>query len=264
MKAFLLFFLAFCVVAKLSLLGSASMTLELLSERSELWPERISVKTELTGEKHGNLLKPGVEGIFLGMKEGRCVVDLGHNGIFYLAVEETDLEKRALERMGTRRFADEGLFARRYSKYFLQADSRKPMKIDAFASADYFLVLLLNIDESESGEDKLRQFLDSLKSSVFVEYSIQPWVIPSATVDGAFLDAFGKELGELPVIAEFLKESFIHANQHLLAASNCNQAVLVDKNGKQIAAQKDLDGAKGKEFLESLREPISSDLTNRP
>lgn len=118
-----------------------------LSE-SVWWPDRIAAKKSLIGEMHGNKIAVGKEGQLVRVQNGNCIIDFGHNGVFAIALEQTDLVARIAENKRNNN-KNSISFPFRWIKSFYIPQAKRPCQLVDYLEYEKFLLVFYPLEKLE-------------------------------------------------------------------------------------------------------------------
>lgn len=218
-------------------------------QMSKYWPQKVTVHKDIVGETHGNTVPGGRAWEFMRYQDGKCLVDMGHNGIFWLAPEETDLRERMLRLENERQFPFQGLFTFRYTKSFYDPETLKGYQLRGeLDEVEYFVLFYFDYDKSSPKTHALGIFISEFQEILKAEYQLGVLLLP--TQDPISTNGFEDYIDSgfnAPTVVPYLQDGVIHSLQH--KASKNGDVVVVDKFGKVL----------GQFFLQDLGEQADSD-----
>jgi hypothetical protein len=202
-------------------------------EHSKFWPEKVTVNIEVTGVKHGNSVKPGREWIFLRYQDGKCLLDLGHNGIHALNVEDTDILERVTKISEENFFPFQGLFTYRYTKSFYDPKTLRGFQLGDMDQFDYFVLFYFDYESGSNTAHILGDFIRNYAEKINAEIKLAVLLIPSNNIiaDGALSDYIADGL-VAPTATPFMLKGMMHTLKHDYEIKG--DVVLIDKFGKII------------------------------
>ena len=153
-----------------------------LFEASKFWPEKVTVSAEITGVKHGNVVKPGKEWVFLRYQDGKCLVDMGHNGIQALDVEDTDILERMTKISEERTFPFQGLFTYRYTKSFYDPKTLRGLQLGDLDPYDYFVLFYFDYESSIDVTKTLKEFIQKYANELNTEMKVEVLLLPGGNI----------------------------------------------------------------------------------
>ena len=207
-------------------------SISLLSE-SRFWPEKITVNSEVIGVTHGNVVKPKKEWVFLRYQDGKCLVDMGHNGIHALNVEDTDILERVAKISKERTFPFQGLFTHRYTKSFYDPKTLRGFQLGDLDQYDYFVLFYFNYESGSDTTNILGDFISNYMEEMKAKMNLMALLVTSNNVlaDGLLSDYIADGL-VAPTATPFLYKGMVHTLKH--DHETIGDVVLVDKFGKVI------------------------------
>ena len=220
--------LATILLLTLGLVGcqSPQSTISEYERMSDSWPYELRTKTPLRGKMHGNTVPAGTKGILIRVENETALVDFGHNGIHHLPLADTDFD--ALFKHGSKR--SHGLFSERYEKMFYMPFDLQGLRYGELGSFDYFVIVYFEFDPSLEASS-LSNILAVYDKLFIREYNTQIMLLPYGAT-APHMRSFIKQNFNYPTVADHLKKSFIHANQH--EPMQMEGTVLIDDNGRII------------------------------
>lgn len=234
-----------------------SVEFEELARMSEFWPERVATSVGLVGELHGNNIQPGFEGLLIRVEEDGVLLDFGHNGIFLLPIDQTDLADRVAKLKLSKSTNDRGLIAKRHTKSFYNIDLSRPHGAHDFDQIMYFIFIYTRIDGNRLTDIEKVFGKDSIFSNAA---DVQPLLLP---LSAEYPDDLETSDVSIPIVMPYHREALIRG---LAFESDESEEfiVLTDKNGR-ILSVFPLDFAEGESGLpSSINRLISEDNKQHP
>ena len=203
---------------------------DLLSD-SKYWPKQVVVHKEIVGETHGNIVPGGRRWEFIRYQDGKCRVDMGHNGIFHFEPGDTDFVERVQRNLKERTFPYQGLFTYRFTKSFYRPET---LKGDQFGGdledMEYFVLVHFTYRKDDTQTQALgnfnRIFKDSLREQCEAAVLFLPTnnIIEEDIVTDYISDGF-----DSPTVVPFMREGMMHSLG--LEIKTKGDVAVVDKNG---------------------------------
>lgn len=228
-------------------------------EHSKFWPEKVTVNSEVTGATHGNIVKPGNEWIFLRYQDGKCLVDMGHNGIHALNAEDTDILERVTKISKERTFPFQGLFTHRYTKSFYDPKTLRGFQLGDLDQYDYFVLFYFNYESGSDTANILGDFISNYMEEMKAEMNLMALLATSNNVlaNKTLLDYISDGL-VAPTATPFLYKGMVHTLEH--DHETRGDVVLVDKFGKVIE-QFFLSKLDDKALYETLKQAVEKEAS---
>ena len=202
-------------------------------ESSQFWPDKVAVNVETIGVKYGNIVEPGKNWIFLRYQDGKCLVDMGHNGIHALNVEDTDILERVTKISEERTFPFQGLFTYRYTKSFYNPETLRGFQLGDMDPYDFFLLFYFDYESGSHLVEVLGEFIQGYLNELNTEMKVEVLLLPSGNVIvEKKLENYISDGLVAPTITPFLCEGTIYTLKHDHEVKG--DVVLVDKFGKVI------------------------------
>ena len=219
-----------CGLLVLSVYASGSAC---LLNQSKFWPNMVTVNVDVTGVTHGNTVKSGKEWTFLRYEGEKCLVDMGHNGIHTLNIEDTDVLARVVKNAEERTFPYQGLFTHRYTKSFFDPKTLRGLQHQDLDAFDYFLLCYFDYQSGSSISHTLGNFVKNHKMKTAKEMKLAVLLLPSKNViEDNLVSDYISDGFDAPTATPFMLEGMMHTLQHQHETKG--DLVLIDKNGKII------------------------------
>ena len=230
----------FFAISSLSFLGAVSAlhankeldSINLLNE-SKFWPERVTVNVEITGVTYGNTVKSGQEWIFLRYEDGKCLVDMGHNGIHTFAADDTDIAERISNISKKRAFPFRGLFTHRYTKSFYDPKKMRGLQLGDLDQYEFFVLFYFDYESGSNVAKTLAEFIQKYLNELNTEMKLEVLMLPSGNIiaDGKLSDYIADGL-VARTATPFMLKGMVHTLKHDYKIKG--DVVLIDKFGKVI------------------------------
>lgn len=203
-----------------------------LLDESQYWPDKITVKKEVTGRMHGNAVPAGREWIFLRYEEGKCLVDMGHNGIFRFEPEDTDIVERIRRNEKERPSDFQGLFTHRFTKAFFDPATLKGYQFGGpLESCEYFLLIFFDYQQGSVQAATLGEFVRDHAASLKDKMDVGTLLVPSGNIiAGKMVEDYLQDGLNAPTIAPYKHEAMLYTLQY--EPDKQGDVLLVDKSGR--------------------------------
>jgi len=231
MKPILSCFVAFFICCISFLHSSVELGRGSLPSRSMYWPLKVTVHKAIVGKMHGNTVTGGQEWEFLRYQNGKCLVDMGHNGIFKLNIEDTDLLERMALSAEEKRPPYQGLFTYRYTKSFFDPVSLKGYQLwGPLEQYEYFVLFYFDYKEGSNDVTLIGDFISHHIDNVKASFDLGVLLIPSGNiVANKEIESYITDGLNAPTAVPLMREGLIHTLQH--HAKSNGDVVILDKNG---------------------------------
>lgn len=225
--------LRFIILSSLYLATPLSIFGSSILDNSKFWPEKVTVNVEITGVKHGNIVKPGSEWMFLRYENGKCLVDMGHNGIHALNVKDTDVLERVKKISEENIFPREGLFTYRYTKSFHDPKTLRGLQSGDLDKYDYFALFYFDYESGSKVTEVLSNFVKNYTNKAESKLNLKVlFIVSNNLLKEKQLSDYITDGLFAPTSTPFLYESTVYTLAH--DHEKKGDVVLVDKFGKVI------------------------------
>ncbi|PXA03759.1 hypothetical protein DDZ13_10730 [Coraliomargarita sinensis] len=246
--AMIYYFFAFWLICSQLLAAPAgqSESDELLTV-SKYWPKQVAVQREVLGQTHGNQVPPGRHWEFIRYEHGKCLVDMGHNGIFAFNPEDTDLLERVRKNQRDRTFPYRGLFTFRYTKSFFNPETNRGYQLGGdLEQYEYFILFYFNYDAVDIPASAIGDLVKNEKGKLNRNYNAEILLVPDLSVsDQGNLENYLAEGFVAPTVIPFMRDGLMHSLHH--KPQEKGGVVVLDKFGQ----------IKGQFFLKDLGQDLS-------
>lgn len=214
-----------------SVLSGEEVGAQTLLYASSFWPNKVTVNVDVVGKKHGNQVPAGREWMFLRCQDGKCLVDMGHNGIFALDPEDTDLIPRIQSNMQERPEDYQGLFTHRYTKTFYNPDTLKAYQLGGeLEEFERFILFYFDYDQENKQSAAIGDFVSQYQNAMKERHGMCVLLLPESNVIADdVVDEFIKDGFKAPTVVPFMREGALYTLQH--KPKEKGDVVIVDKNG---------------------------------